>query len=652
MTFASTSRFRHLACFVAFLVVTTALVLVPTPVEVQAQSEVEWSPDGANWYQDLYEVCDDVLGIPVAALGTFTSGSSGVSLGYVLTGGSLTLAPAAGTAGAGATAAVATGGTGALAAITAGGAFCGTLVSLENAQFALGMLNPTPGPTASLTLPGNTSGLQQCSTYEVATVQSTDRCVFIAIPGALNGGSTRFSISANTSNPDKGGMTATTGSSPMVPAWREGTYQSISIPFNQNGLVESSSENKQQYHFPKPPGYVGGIDGVGWVIRLDCDDDPTCRLATGTKISLRDVVSPYVTRAEWLLDLNVQERGQRREAFFTQRCKIPGGVTTERTIWSGPFWEADGVPSDFTKPLCETGKAEIYWQSGTRRVGRSTEIWPLRIDNEWSLPSNVANNSQSLACFIVGVTVCPMWSDSAESPTVRLGGPGGVEYPKTTPRVDTLLPELDDPIRDLIPPANPNPTTVPTTTPNTTAVPTTTPPPTSVPPGDPIPPQDPPPPPPPPEDGDSQWSTCMEDQVDSDWGEVTYNPVTWVRALIYYFTAPIICALWWLFVPSGGFGPLWDDIMAMVDDSDLLQPVQTFMSSISVSEGGCAPVPMGTIMGVTIGDVDVGMCQFVLLQFVWTIILGFAVLSMFRSVYSRFVAYGARRSTPADGDDF
>ena len=126
----------------------------------------------------------------------------------------------------------------------------------------------------------------------------------------------------------------------------------------------------------------------------------------------------------------------------------------------------------------------------------------------------------------------------------------------------------------------------------------------------------------------------MEDLVPDDWLSVTFNPVTWVRALVTWMIAPIICAIWWLIVPADGWGSIWDRIRDVWENHGALAPFRS-MATINFSSS-CLPADFGTLSigaaELEVGELDVGLCENLYIVLIWVVMLGLAVIGVSRSV--------------------
>jgi hypothetical protein len=363
-----------------------------------------------------------------------------------------------------------------------------------------------------------------------------------------------------------------------------------------------------------------------------------------------------------------------------RNCGVrPGDIFVVRGLSSswytgGPWdssWSYSGVHSDLyavadVDPAINARGEELRYRTvavcwtgpGTETTVTATGAWAFESDDDIEVPGNPCPTGSTVKGFDIDVarptrTGGVEWANkySWDAPSewttttwphrdcVVVGAECKVERVEVTPELDqcewggvvVLMSYCEEPQPQVVPRTeileNPEPEDPPAPTTTTTVVgapPTTAPPDTSVPSSEP------PPPPAGPGGGDNQWSTCMESQIGDDWSEVTFNPVTWVRAIIYYVTAPIICALWWLVVPAGGLDSLWDLFLEPLEDSELIASLRVFVDEWEWN-GGCAPVnfgdPLGDV-GPSLGAIDVGMCGNLVIALVWTVLLGLAVLGM------------------------
>lgn len=300
---------------------------------------------------------------------------------------------------------------------------------------------------------------------------------------------------------------------------------------------------------------------------------------------------------------------------------------------SATFRDTDTQPGDWDPGPCPAGKAPRDYKYERYTIGRNpTTIQTWRspmYDNPASFPE------VTRACWIVGndCDLTPALGDPEG--TVRIGGPTGYPIaPEFDPEVDTAPGRVVDVAR-AVDEAEPAPTTTaaPATTesPSTSSAPatsvgvTTAAPPTDVPPA--TTPDGPTPPPATDPPGSSRsWDGCIADQSPS-WDEVTWNPLTWVRAILQWVWAPIFCALWWAFVPPGGAQSLADPFVEMWDDAELLAPVRAFAANVEPSRN-CTPFPWTE--GVTI---DLAQCENDTVQAVWSVVLFLGLVGVCFSIF-------------------
>lgn len=321
----------------------------------------------------------------------------------------------------------------------------------------------------------------------------------------------------------------------------------------------------------------------------------------------------------------IAQRGKEIRYRTVIDCESTSGTINTRSATGAWGFQSEGVEVPST--TCLTTEiprvVEIFLDTVGRRSGQSVPI-TTRTEIEWEIKPEVLESEPLKDCSRVGANCPTVVTMNPSDPTeVQSCTWGGTSVPSawcTPPATEAFDPDTGRGTE-----TTPGPTT--TAVPSTTQAPPTT---TTTVPDESVPPRDPTEPPAPPDDSDNQWSTCMESQIGDDWSHITFNPITWVRALVYYVTAPIICALWWLVVPAGGLDSLWDLFSEPLEDSALIASLRVFVDEWEWN-GGCAPVDFGDPLGAvgpSLGEIDVGMCGNLVIGLVWTVLLGLAVLGM------------------------
>lgn len=609
----------------------------------------------------------------VAVDGAAVAGTSVAGVGGATTGGTV--------AGAGATLSASTVG---LAAAVAVGGFCGTI---NASHYLFGDAYPNVVPAAAqpivtdglhtctdTTKPGYTAG-DICTTVSLLAPALVDTYVFGSMSAVLADGTPESAT--NWSIPGEryrdGSTTASSGASLSTYQWGQtngpNTSRARKIPVGYTSTeIEFDCADNVTWWQMIDKSFVDHLCGLNSHAGVSSNNSPTPPYATGTN-PLGKYMRPTVVAVNssgsligrtWL-DAERESRGVMQRLVATVTCKSPVTMsTTTVTSNSRPFFSAE-KQAVFDPKNCSTGtapvrvvinretKAAVPFTNLVGYGGAITDAWSTLETKQvlyWEAPTDVQGNATTLACLAVGATVCPLTPDGSN---VRVGGPSGLAKPASEPRTSDLTRAVWEslewpvarPLDETFPEADPDPDPGPTTT--------TIPGGSGGPPGDQnVPPADPPGPPeaPPPGGGDNQWSTCMDDSfLDKDWGEVTWNPITWVRAVVYWMVSPIICAIWWLLVPQGGFGTIIDIFKEAFDDSPMMEALGSIADGFTWNSG-CAPYdfgdPLGD-MGPALGVIDVGMCGNLVIAVVWVALLGLAVLGMAGDLVRTLWTYGQYR---------
>jgi hypothetical protein len=575
---------KSLLSLVATLIVGTASLMV-APNQAAASVPV-WANDVA---QDITDGCQIAAEVPVNLLGT-SSGSvvlgsvavaspSALSFGVagastaapVAAGGAATAtATAAGTAGAvvGGGATLASGGVGLIALATFGAVGCSTINTLE---FLFGESVPTP-PASPSAITG--SALQSCAALgRTDGIQAGDLCVEVQFAAG------------------------TPGSFEVRSLWFAPTYG-----FHLNGAATAgkfrATDGEAVLSVPIP---IGGAETA--VLALACNGTTACGFPPflewdDSHDSPGVGVIPGIaamagsnTYASGFVDVQRRERGYQRRLTGVVECKAPGGSPRTISGVSSTWYDGDAIEQrlnadDFVSGLrCDPGEAPIDINIQRQRLNISApQLVPTE---EWgtnqtvlrsTLPPEVANNADSLQCFVVGVTNCPIWDDTSDPTKSRLGGQQGVEFPRSATRVGTVVDEMVESAP--WPTQDPRPATTTTAAPSTTAVtttvPTTT---TTIPrtPGDPQ--------PPPPEG--SEGAECLPD----GWG--WFNPIEWVLK-------PVKCALLWAFWDED----VADELAELGDESGWVDTITGSSVSTSTASAPCIDMDVAEICAQELLEVE------------------------------------------------
>lgn len=601
-----------LSLFVVGLVAVSTLLVGAPPADAAFWDDPEWW--GYDAAQAAEDGCDNVRDLPVVEtiFGTTEGNLAFGTAGTLLRGG--TLAPAVtGTGAAAATTAGATGaaagstaiatvGAGALWVLYFGGVACTAGIDVGRAIFGDRRVVP-PMENGAVTIEDPVP----CESFSpaglVVGARPGDYCLGL-VPNATppEGAYLQPLRYYDTECIDGGGR--------CTPGFGAGSVLPSTDPFAPlAGGYGVSEAGSLTVDFPASSRPYNGTDGgAAWVIPC-ASPEVMCGLTPWTRNSL----SPTIDMDPWTRAPGVgirvnnsfvggavyeparQQRFAMRVRAFA-RCKNPStGVENEKENVSDVFGmhQADDVEMPLP-PACDPGFAPIRVWVG-RQVAEYGGVEPAEWIGDprtepavdYTMPDDVKNNSDTIQCFLVGVTNCPIWEASPEDPNVRVGGPNGVQVPRTSPRVGTAVQELieEAPWPESEPEPNPTTTVVPNPT---TTVPTTT----TTTPDDPCrggapstsgctpvdPPED------PPEGGDGE---CFP----SGWGWL--NPIEWVLK-------PVKCALLWAFWDQDTA----DEIAGLGEDHGWTTLINESNVSTDPAAGPCIDMDVAEICSSAVLEVE------------------------------------------------
>jgi hypothetical protein len=361
------------------------------------------------------------------------------------------------------------------------------------------------------------------------------------------------------------------------------------------------------------------------------------------------VYSPNVYGAVRLSD-TVDTTGLRRKLRTTRVCK---GATTTDTVqeYSAEFWDRDAKSVSVPAADCPTGKRTSYIVTHKVTVGGPSYSPAIgdRAIFTWTEPS-VPTSAQPARdkCMAAGANCdLELTPATATAPATCLWG--GLSVPADWCTDTTTVPA---PSTGVSPTTSVSPTTIvtPTTTvgPTTSVVTPTTFPGTSTTTTSVVVTGDPPPPPPPgdplvpPPDGEDTFSTCLDDRTEGlGTSAVGWNVGAWIKTAVQYVVAPIFCALYWFFVPAGGWAALVDYFVDIWEGSEVLQPLRNLFSISGSSQ--CLPVTLNSPPILNNVSVDVGVCGNDAIATLWFLIMGLGVYGLINDVLSTVADFRMRR---------
>lgn len=350
--------------------------------------------------------------------------------------------------------------------------------------------------------------------------------------------------------------------------------------------------------------------------------------------------------AEVPADPTVDARGREFRYIVTAQCWYgSGGVSSTNTRTSVGLWGFQNMPPVVPSSPCLPGEVatglNVDWQVYKRYSYYSgpAKLSALNLERvniiQWQAPAEVTTDANIRECYTVGATPCVVEQlDPADPETCQWGG-------QSVPAAycgQTAVQLVDNPTGT----TQPTPTTLPQGTTTIPGTPTTTLPPP--------PPGEPPPPPSPPAPDDFEFAGCVSDYASQGTDGVNWNPITWVRAILYYLAGPILCALFWAFVPPGGWQAAINGLKEPIQDNPSVSPLRELWQSTTA--GGCLPLSFTTPgQGVT-RSIDVGMCGNPVLAGLWILLIGFGVIGLGSTIVSSVSAYRKREPVYTQGTLF
>lgn len=648
------------APFLATVVVSVLIVGSVDAPEAGASVPL-WAVDAAD---DIKEGCSKLEDIAVEFMGTGTANLAWAAPPALVPAGASLAGTGVGTAAVGGGIAATTGTVG-LAVATFVGVGCTTIKVGD-------WLFPRPEPVEKVPLSDIHVGPRQdCSLTGTswAGVQPGDQCIVVTVERTTS--LTDVYLMPRTASQKLAtGVVATSGDW-LGERLRDGTVATATgetYVWSAGGTAArtgaqqrlySSSTGQVVWAFPcATPEVKCGLVDSSWTAQ-----NATTQWFIGADLRRRAAGSANVVATQIPMATADQANGMAYRMRAQIQCKRPLDSDIQYIDESSPVWFGlEGGIENWTS-TCPVGYAPIDVDLRRQRA-RGGMTAPAVWENDggvtidWAINPSVRDNPTSLQCWVVGVTSCPIWEpEGAPSAPTRIGGPDGVPQPRTSPTVGTqtiptLLGDAPWPAEEPeTPPTTvPTPTTTPTVTTTTVGTSTTLP---DAGTGGTPPSRPPSPTPSPTEPGDSNsWGSCVDDMTEGAWDDVNINPVTWVRALIQYMVSPIICALWWLFVPEDGWFFFLDRFRTIFDESPVLAPFRAFAENLTVDVTACMPVDLPDVGPIVTPSIDVAMCGNPIVMMVWGVAIALGLLAVAKEVLrtmsglSRFSGGGVGSSSP------
>ena len=587
----------------------------------------------AGWYEDISSDCDNVRGAPASLFGTVTGGS-----------GDITMAGGVGLLGATSSASATSFGAQVLGTIGTGGAAVtaaqvGAVVATGVTGFCSGLLGLQWITGQSPYVPISYTG-PFFSYYD-----SVIPCAQITgLTSAWeDGGSMCMRFNSGSGNYSKPYAVNSFGEDTSVNGW-SWNYNLRLWKKQTNGYYSYAGNISTGY------AYTPNISD-DLILELNCRSAALCAgdpnsSAGGSLVFGRGELQSYDTvlvKGEFLNSGSVPERLEARGY-----CVSPFGET--QLHYSVGDWSAGGVGTapGISSDICPSGWLKITYslfvvamQPEFRRACGASAL-PACVDLasipyggygtqlvSWVIPSYVQSNPVLRQCYLEGFTNCEA-STSANGVTTVTNTvttqTTNVTTVNPTVTVDDALVAIGNAVQTYTPP-----TTVPvTTTPTTVPVTTTT---VSVSPPTTIPVTDPTSPPPPPQD-EAAWGSCMEDQLAGNDVSVGWDFWQGVKYVVRWMVAPIICAVFWLVVPPGGWGALWDMFAGGFAELPVYAAFTDAISSLAFDELGCQTLDFRPQIGAYrfgSASIDVALCTSFPLQLVWYFFIGLGTLGVLYS---------------------
>ena len=303
----------------------------------------------------------------------------------------------------------------------------------------------------------------------------------------------------------------------------------------------------------------------------------------------------------------------------------------------GPvYWDDAAEQQALPKAECPPGWFSTLWRVIRRTIG-GPDYSPAIPDKElftWTMPaegSQVKCLANAATCELETVPETP-----TEPEKCLWGGQEvPLSYCENTTRIQLLEPS---------PTTTSSPTTtvvtstsaVTSTSTTSTSVPTT-----AVPPTPPQTPGDPP--------ESTTFGTCLDERLEGFGGEFSLtNPGSWIRTTIAFIVAPVFCALYWFFVPAGGWAAALLPFQELWNNNATLGPLRNLFSLGASSS--CAPYRLeGQFFGPGGIDIDAGLCGNGIILSIWYVLLGLAAVGMVWDLFGSVSEYRSKHAA-SDGD--
>jgi hypothetical protein len=150
----------------------------------------------------------------------------------------------------------------------------------------------------------------------------------------------------------------------------------------------------------------------------------------------------------------------------------------------------------------------------------------------------------------------------------------------------------------------------------------------------------------PPDDEDDTFSSCLDDRTAGlGTSPVGWNVGSWIKRVVQYIAAPVFCALYWFFVPAGGWSSLVDGFVEIWETSPILGPLRNLFQIAGTTQ--CLPVNLDAPPILDDVDVDVGVCGNDAIAALWALIIGFGVYGLINDVLTTVADFRRKRDAGA-----
>jgi len=393
------------------------------------------------------------------------------------------------------------------------------------------------------------------------------------------------------------------------------------------------------------------LSGSTAVVQVICQSTqgPSCGVLPGEGIRFSgngNAYSPVSVKV--LLDVNLSRQGLQSYLNSTSTCfastdGFTTGTVVTHTSTSDSVFAGDQVDPEL--PACDPGQVPRSLEV-VRKIPGASDVNVI----SWLNPYNpITGNKVTLKCFTT--SSCPLYDPAPGNPAapVEVGGPGGQQITKLQ-AAETIKGDVQGFLNNAsatelgtgtVPATSVAPATVPVahdeTVPAGDAAAAGGPagtggggditPAVSGAPG--------------------SMSSCITDRTASQLGGVTFNPITWVKAIISFVWVPMWCLVLWIFWPTLGWDGEFSRFKSWWDSSTVLAPLRA-ITSFTASAGSCSSMHLGTLhvggQSVDLEDVDVGGCDYAVVRTLWNIMLGLGALGMAYDLVQSVSSFDKRRN--------